>query len=74
MMDGRTEQAQANAREIGINAELERMQRKYSLLQTELEALRASLENSRYFTWIWFVVSAVFMSILLVILYNWMGF
>ena len=61
------------AQENEGNMELERMQRKYSLLQNEIEAMRVSLENSRHFTWIWFVVSFVLMSILLVILSNWIG-
>ena len=45
-----TEQAQADAKDKEANADLERMQRKHLLLQTEFEALRVSLENSRYFT------------------------
>ena len=64
-----TEQAQENEG----NMEFERMQRKYSLLQNEIEAMSVSLEKSRHFTWIWFVVSFVLMSILLVILSNWIG-
>ena len=64
-----TEQAQENEG----NMEFERMQRKYSLLQNEIEAMSVSLEKSRHFTWIWFVASFVLMSILLVILSNWIG-
>ena len=64
-----TEQAQENEG----NMEFERMQRKYSLLHNEIEAMSVSLEKSRHFTWIWFVVSFVLMSILLVILSNWIG-
>ena len=44
-----TEQAQENEG----NMEFERMQRKYSLLQNEIEAMSVSLEKSRHFTWIW---------------------
>ena len=67
------EQTQADAKNKEVNAELERMQRKHLLLQTEFEAQRVSLENSRHFTWIWLIASAGLMSILLVILHNWIG-
>ena len=46
-----TEQTQADAKDKEANADLERMQRKHLLLQTEFEAQRVSLENSRHFTW-----------------------
>ena len=68
-----TEQTQADAKDKEANADLERMQRKHLLLQTEFEAQRVSLENSRHFTWIWLIASAGLMSILLVILHNWIG-
>ena len=56
-----------------VKLDLERMQRKYSLLQTELEALRKSLDISQHWTWIWFIASAVLLSIVLKILSDWIA-
>ena len=50
------------------------MQRKYSLLQTELEALRGVAGELTIFHMDMVCCQCCFMSILLVILYNWMGF
>ncbi len=54
--------------------ELELMKRKHSLLQNEIEALRVSLEKSGWFTWMWFLLSQLFLAILFVIFWDWLGF
>lgn len=48
--------------------ELEVAKLKYALLQKELEALRMSLKRSGRFTWIWFLLSQLLLTILLFIL------
>ncbi len=65
------EQAQDKEKEGDVA--LERMQRKYSLLQKEMEALSESLEISRSWTWIWFVAFAVLLVVELVRLGRWIG-
>ena len=47
-------------KESGSEFEMERMKRKYSLLQTEFEAQDKELLKSRVFTWVWFVAALVF--------------
>ena len=65
------EQAQDKEKEGDVA--LERMQRSYSLLQNEKEALEESLETSRSWTWIWFIAFAVLLVVELVRLSRWIG-
>ena len=43
----------------GAELELERMQRKYSLLQNGIQELRDQLSISRSWMWIWFVAFSI---------------
>ena len=49
--------------------ELEIAKLNCSLLQKEIEALRMALKRSGRFTWIWFLLSQLFLAILLSILF-----
>lgn len=63
----------AQNRGKGGDVALERMQRNYSRLQKEKEALEESLEVSRSWTWIWFIAFAALLVVELVRLGRWIG-
>ncbi|MDE0431284.1 MAG: hypothetical protein OXH98_16095 [Caldilineaceae bacterium] len=53
--------------------ELERMQRKYALLQNEIQDLRDQLTISRRWMWIWFVAFALLLVAEIVRLGEWIA-
>ena len=57
----------------GAEFELERMQRKHSLLQNEVKDLRDQLSISRSWMWIWFVAFSILLVVEIDRLVKWIG-